>query len=291
MKLPTALALPGAIIFFAATASAQFTAAFLQNASYWHDGKSEVNFYNADFVRDGQHYQSEVLIILTAESVDPSGFTRVEDAKRTDAVPIIRWHEQSSLARGLQLEQRSLEGLWRTDSNSLMRLIFTGSDGFGHLAQSITENHDGPAITWKYSCDTFRDRVEKALPSPTGSAIFYDELPLRVRTIDFCKAAGSFEIALAPTIVSSKEEAIAFKPATVSYKLEDRAIRVEVKQDKGSVDRFVIDRDFPFLLREWTSADGSRLKLKNSLKLQLAGYGKPGDRERALKDPMLRHPD
>jgi hypothetical protein len=44
-------------------------------------------------------------------------------------------------------------------------------------------------------------------------------------------------------------------------------------------------------LREWKGADGSSWKMKNSLRVDHSKYNKPGDRERALKDPMLRHPD
>ena len=45
------------------------------------------------------------------------------------------------------------------------------------------------------------------------------------------------------------------------------------------------------LLREWTAADGSHLKLKRNLKVDYWNYNKPGDRERALANPMLRQPD
>ena len=81
-----------------------------------------------------------------------------------------------------------------------------------------------------------------------------------------------------------------FKPARVNFKTGDRSINVDVRHDAGT-DRFVLDRDFPFLLRQWNAADGSHLKLKNSLKVAYWNYSAPGDRERALKDPMLRHPD
>jgi len=62
-------------------------------------------------------------------------------------------------------------------------------------------------------------------------------------------------------------------------------------QHSGGIDRFVLDRDFPFLLREWQMADGSKLKLKRGLKADYWNYSKEGDRERALKNPMLQHPD
>jgi hypothetical protein len=44
-------------------------------------------------------------------------------------------------------------------------------------------------------------------------------------------------------------------------------------------------------MREWKAADGSRLKMKRNLKVDYWNYNKPGDRERALNNPMLRLPD
>jgi hypothetical protein len=291
MRLTAALSLVGAIAFLAAQASAQFSPAFPQNASYWRDGKSEVDFYNADFVREGRHYQAEVLLVLTAELANPNDFTRADDAKTPGALSVVRINVEASIPRGLLLEQISLDAWWKTDAMALGRLSCTGSDGFGHFAQSIDEKRDGAVTSWKYSCDTYRSKVDRpSLPQPGGVAVFYDELPLRVRTMDFSKPNGSFEIQLARTLINAKDEEIAFKPATISYKVEERSITVEVKRET-LIDRFVVDRDFPFLLREWKAADGSQWKLKTSIKADLASYTKPGDRERALKDPMLRHPD
>ena len=54
---------------------------------------------------------------------------------------------------------------------------------------------------------------------------------------------------------------------------------------------FVLDRAGPHLLREGTAADGSHLKMKRNLKVDYWNYSKPGDRERALNNPMLRLPD
>jgi hypothetical protein len=111
-----------------------------------------------------------------------------------------------------------------------------------------------------------------------------------VRTIDFSKPNGEFEIQLAPSVINSKKDNILFKSAKVSFTSMERTIDVDVQHD-GGLDHFALDRDFPFLLREWNTADGSHLKLKNSLKIDYWNYNKPGDRKRALKDPMLRHPD
>jgi hypothetical protein len=278
------------LLAWACPAGAQFVPAFLQNASYWRDGKSEIDFYNADFARDGQHYPTELLMVFTPDFVDPNLVTVVPDPKQTGTLPIIRMHQTATVPRGLLLEHRSLDALWRMDFMSLARLSFVGSDGVGPVVRSITESRDGIGVSWKCSEDSYRNKSEKTVTSPDGIVILYDELPLRVRTIDFSKGSGSFEIQLGHTMASFKTEEMVFKPATVSYKISERAIEVEVKQE-GPTDHFVVDRDFPFLLRDWKASDGSQFKLKNSIKADMASYTKPGDRERALKDPMLRHPD
>ena len=132
-------------------------------------------------------------------------------------------------------------------------------------------------------------REQVTLP-PNG--FFYDELPLRVRTIDFRKNPnGEFEIQLAPTVISSKKTELAWQPAQVKYATGEKFINVTVRARRADATRFVLDRDFPHLLREWTMADGSHLKLKRTLKVAYWKYSKPGDRERALNDPMLRPPD
>jgi hypothetical protein len=271
-------------------APAQFAPAFLQNASYWRDGKSEIDFYSAEFARDGQHYSAELLLVFTPEFVEPNLLTVLPDSKQSGALPVIRMHQAATFPRGLFLEQRSLDVLWRMDVMSMARLSFAGSDGVGSIARSVTENRQNNIVTWRYFTDSYRSKADKLLPSPNGTAVLYDELPLRVRTIDFTKPDGSFEIELGSGIADFKNDELVFKPATVSYKVSERAIDAEVRQN-GAIDHFVIDRDFPFLLREWKASDGSQFKLKNSIKADMANYTKPGDRERALKDPMLRHPD
>src|SRR5204863_195617 len=126
--------------------------------------------------------------------------------------------------------------------------------------------------------------------APPANGSFYDELPWLVRTIDFSKPTGEFEMPLAGSTINSKKDTIAFKPAKISFKSNPKTIDVAVEHVEG-VDHFVLDRDGPHLLREWSAADGSRLKLKRNLKVDYWNYNKPADRERALANPMLRQPD
>ena len=125
--------------------------------------------------------------------------------------------------------------------------------------------------------------------TPPANGYFYDELPWLVRTIDFAKTEP-FEIQLAGTTIKSKKDSFKFEPAKVSFTAGQRAIEVTVEY-AGGRDLFTLDRDPPHLLREWKAADGSHLKMKRNLKVDYWNYNKPGDRERALANPMLRLPD
>ena len=61
------------------SAAAQFTPAFLQNDSYWANGKAEFDIYDAQIVREGQARPCEVLHILVREAFDPKQWTKVDD--------------------------------------------------------------------------------------------------------------------------------------------------------------------------------------------------------------------
>jgi hypothetical protein len=279
------------LLAFTSSAFAQFSPALVQNASYWSDGKSELNLYAADFTRDGQPHQCELVLIFTPESVDPISFEQLSDVKPAERLPAIEMNETATLSRGLTTEQRSIRAVWRINAMSLARISFAGTDGLGQIFKRVREVRNNENVTWQYVCDTYRDLADlQEIESPKPIAIFYGELPLRVRTLDFSKTTGEGDLHLFPTLARPERQPNKFAPAKISWKINDRTIDVDLSHADGK-DHFVLDRDFPFLLREWQMADGSRLRMKNSLKVDYKNYLKNGDRERALKDPMLRHPD
>ena len=279
-----------ALIFFALLkgAVAQFTPAFLQNSSYWNGGKAEFDFYDAQIVREGQPRPCEVLHILVREPFDSKQLAKPDNAQRPDSISVIKLNQILHVPTGIYLYQQMDSIFWNIDNGALVKFSLTSNDSCGNTFKEGRRLGGEFAYDFHTYWDGMADGHENV--SVPANGYFYDELPLRVRTIDFSKPNGEFTIQLAPTTINSKKDNIVFKPAKVSFKLSERTIDVDVQHDGGK-DHFVLDRDFPFLLREWNAADGSRLKMKNSLKIDYWNYNKPGDRERALKDPMLRHPD
>src|SRR5439155_15381239 len=114
-------ALIAAIFFGAITASrAQFTPAFLQNDSYWANGKAEFDIYDAQIVREGQPRPCEVLHILVREPFDPKQFVKPEGAPRADSIPVLKLNQVLHLPTGLYLWQQMHSSFWRVDTAELL---------------------------------------------------------------------------------------------------------------------------------------------------------------------------
>jgi len=265
---------------------AQFTSGILANDSYWSDGKAEFDIYDAQLIRDGQPRRCEVLHIFSREWIDRKTLARSDGPKGNEAKQAIRMNQIWSAPIGMFIEQGSIVAYWWPDSASLARLLFVGSDSFGNAVKKIETK--GPTLN--YTSETYRDEAIATPISLLPNAVFYDELPLRVRTIDWLKPEGEFEVQLAPTLARFKGDKIEFTAVKISWKMAEKSIEVIAKQPSGT-DRFILDRNFPFLLREWQMSDGSTLRMKRGLKADYWNYSKEGDRERALKNPMLQHPD
>ena len=274
----------------AGSLNGQFVPDLLENRSYWGDGKSEIDFYQVEFLRDAENVVCEVIMIFTPVFVDPNSLAVVEN-KQPGAVPAIRMIHTATIPRGLSAEPRSVDALWRMDSMSLARLSFSGSDIFGSVSKSVRERRETSGVIWSYQCDSYTGRSEPQ-PVPLGekTVVAYEELPLRLRTLDFGKSTGEADIELAPSLVSAAKEFGQMKPAKIAWKMAERTIDIEVQHSLGK-DLFTLDSNFPHLLRDWQAWDRTHWKMKNSIRADYTKYLKKGDRERAFKDPMLRHPD
>ena len=274
-------------LFVAGNALAQFIPALLQNSSYWEDGKAEFNIYGAEITRYGIPRPCEVLHILVREPFDPKQLVKPDNPK-PDAIPVLKMNQILHVPTGLYVYQQMHSNFWRVDNAQLLKFSLTSNDSCGNTFKQARREGDRLGYEYHTYWDGMADGKEDVTVPANG--YFYDELPWIVRTIDFSKATGGFGVQLAGTTINSKKDSFVFKPAKISFKSTERNIDVAVEH-AGGTDHFILDRDFPHLLREWNAADGSRLKMKRSLKVAYWNYNKPGDRERALADPMLRHPD
>jgi hypothetical protein len=278
----------GGLLLLTSQAFAQFTPALLQNDSYWGDGKAEFNIYDAQVARYGVPRPCEVLHILVREPMDLKQFVKPENPNQPDAVPVLKLNQILHVPTGLYVYQQMHSGFWRVDNAQLVKFSLTSNDSCGNTFKEARREGAGFAYEYHTYWDGMAGGKENVVVPANG--YFYDELPWLVRTIDFQKPSTPFEVQLAGSTINSKKDSFVFKPAKVSFKSTERETDVAVEH-AGGTDHFILDRNFPNLLRAWNAADGSRLKMKRSLKVAYWNYNKPGDREKALADPMLRHPD
>lgn len=269
-------------------AFAQFTPALLQNTSYWGDGKAEFNIYDGQIVRYGSRRPCEILHILVREPFDPKQLVKPEGSPRPETIAVLKLNQILHVPTGLYIYQQMHSNFWRIDNSELLKFSLTSNDSCGNTFKEAHRNGDQLSYEYHTYWDGMAEGKETITLPKDGH--FYDELPWLVRTLDFSKPSRQFEIQLAGSIINSKKDSIVFKPAKISFKPTEKTIDVSVEH-AGGVDHFILDRDGPNLLREWSAADNSHLKLKRNLKVDYWNYNKPGDRERALANPMLRQPD
>lgn len=265
---------------------AQFSPVFLQNDSYWGDDRAEVDLYDAQVMRDGQPRHCEMQMVLAKTTSflrkDPPGPSAVPPP----SVPVIRMSQSLTIPRGLDIEHRASALLFLLEGPLLE------SEDATTRANGIVSSHVFlPPGTKELTIERNSPRGQVTFPlADQRPAILRNELPLRVRMLDTSKESGEVEFRLVDPQPPWDTPMTGAAPCKLSFKVGTRTIEVEVREEKAT-NKFTVDRDFPFLLREWKAADGSTYHLKNSLKADYQKYLKEGDREKALKDPMLRHPD
>lgn len=274
-------------LLLASAARAQFSPALIQNGNYWNDGKAEFSIYGGEITRYGAQHPAEVIHILVREPFDPEQGVKPDDWKRPGIIPVLKMNQILHVPTGLYVYQQMHSNFWRVSDSELAKFSLTSNDSCGNTYKEA--RRDGAKFAYEYRTywDGMASGREEINPPPNG--YFYDELPWLVRTIDFSKKEP-FEIQLADSVIHSKRGSFDFRPAKISFTGTERAIDVKVEHKAGT-DTFTLDRDPPHLLREWKAADGSRLKMKRNLKVDYWNYNKPGDRERAFNNPMLRLPD
>lgn len=271
------------------TARADFSPAFFGDG-YWLDGKAEFSFYEGTLARYGAPQPAEVIQIFVREDFAPEAMVKADQWDRSGTYPVLKLNQVLRVRTGLYVYQQMHSAFWRPENARLIKWSLTSNDSCGNTFKVATRpKEQGDA--WAYRFDTYWEgqvngTVEVAAPS---GGIFYDELPARVRSIDFTKPADSFTVPLAPTAITSKRGEFPFAPAKFSYRKEGDTIIVDVDHAKGR-DTFVLDPASPHRMREWRAFDGGVLKLKRTLKVPYWEYSHPGDLERALADPALKLP-
>src|SRR3954471_21439058 len=212
----------GGMLLFATPALAQFSPVLLQNNSYWGDGKAEFNIYDAQIARYGVPRPCEVLHILVREPFDPKQLVKPDNPNAPDAVAVLKLNQILHVPTGLYVYQQMHSNFWRVDNAQLLKFSLTSNDSCGNTFKEARREADKLAYEYRTYWDQMAGGKENVDVPANG--YFYDELPWLVRTLDFQKPGAPLEIQLAGTVIHSKKDNFAFKPAKLSFKATEREI-------------------------------------------------------------------
>ena len=281
---------PGADAKPAAESAPQsFALTWLQNNPYWNSGKAEFNTYTAKIVRYKAPRECEVIHILVREPFAKDGLVKADNSEAPGTYSVLKLNQILHVPTGLYVYQQMHSSFWRVADGALAKFSLTSNDSCGNTSKLGELATDGS--TWRYRFFTYWEGMsegETAIPTAENT-VLYDELPARVRMLDFSKPAGQANIRLVPTMINSKQGNTASAPATLSWAQEAGQIVVTLKHAAGT-DEFTLNPSFPFMLKRWKQWDGSDLTLKTALKVDYWNFNGVGDKERALSDPALLQP-
>lgn len=267
-------------------ASAQWNAAWFQNESVWGDGKAEFTTFDAVQVRYGKPRPSKVIHILVRESLSKQEGVKPEPGSQAAAYPVLKLNQILQIPTGVYVYQQMHSAFWKTSDATLAKATLTSADSCGNTYKEFRALDGAQSwfgSGWRAQWWTYWEgmaHVEETI-RPPASGIFYDELPVRVRTLDFAQAKGQISVPIAASIIQSKKDAVAFIPSTIRWTVDDTQIVVEVERGK-LLDHFTLDRSAPHGLKLWQQADGGTLTRRHSSRMAYWELNQPGD-ERHLE--------
>jgi hypothetical protein len=308
-----------ALLLLAAPAlHAQFSNAWLHD-KYWNDGKAEFDLYEGMLVREGVPQPAQVTHIYVREPFDPKQLVKSDDGSPPNVLKLNQVIQaQTGIYVCQQMHSSFWDvhngsllkwSLTSADScGNTFKIVERNRPHEPINMHGAEVTNDRPPSEYDYGYFTYWDGMasgqehfdleqpksvetairgaiknKKALDQSlfANRSFFYDELPMRVRTLDFSKDGKPLDILLAASVINSKKDNLQFQPATIGFTKSDEQIVVVVKWTKGT-DTFTLAPKFPYRLRHWQMADGGELTLKHSYKIAYWKFGKPGGREAAM---------
>ncbi len=256
-----------------AVAQSPFTDRLMQDESLWGDGKAEVSVFTAREKRYGVLRDTEVRHIAVREDFAPQEQVKANDWRAPGTYRVIKFNQIITVPTGTYRYDQGHSAYWRVRDGRLIKFASTTNDSCGLSYKQGNLLADA----WRYRAFTYWENmseVDTTAAAPAG-ALFYDELPFKLRTLDWGKVT-LFEAPLMESVIDSKADSLAWAPAAFAIERTPDGWRVTVKHPRGT-DRLTFDRASPHTLRRWLRWDGSSLERKHVISLPYWELNQAGD--------------
>jgi hypothetical protein len=249
----------------------------------WNDGQAEVSVYEATDKREGRLRTSRAVLIVVAEDLLADRLVKADDPARAKSRRVLKFNHVRSIPSGLYTYQQMLSFFADADRLSPVKLTMTSHEWCGNSFVEWRSDTGTMAIR-----SYFETPGDVDAPLDPREAVFYDALPLELRSLDF-ERTRSGRLRVVDSVFGSKPAVPPVDDAILEVERPGVAAGVyRVRLSRGDRrDTFEFERAFPHRLALWERSDGGTLKLQTSLRSRYWEKTAPGD-ERLLASPGTR---
>jgi hypothetical protein len=266
------------LLFASGLRASPFSLSLLQSETPWGDGQAELAIFRGTEKRYGIARETELRHILVREHFAAEGLVKADDWRAPGAYAVFKLNQLIQVPTGTYRYDQGHSAFWRVADGALLKFTHTTNDSCGLSYKRGELLGAGPQ--WRYRALTYWEGmsdVDTQAPAPAG-ALFYDELPFRLRLLDW-ERVDTFRAPLMASVIGSRAEAFAWPEAEFTVVREGETWRVQVRHARGE-DRFWFDAAAPHGLRVWERWDDTRIERTQLLRLPYWELNRPGDERR-----------
>ncbi len=243
-------------------------------------GLAEFNVYDARIPRYGEMRNAVVTHVWVKEPWDAKRGIKAVSPGAAD-FEALKLNQVISFQTGLYRYEQMWSGFWNTHTAALVKFSLTHHEACGNTYKQARFNQDmADYSAFSYFEGEGEARKQISLPE---DALFYDELPLRLRMMAFAGSLASPVIVpLFPSVIHAKIDELKPQPATISQSADAAGGILFTVQHPGGSDLLTYAPEPPHRLISWQRADGGSLTLRKSLLIDY--WNKTGTGDEAILD-------
>ena len=255
------------------SADSPFSLRLLQDHELWGDGNAELTIFTAQEKRYGTLHDTEVRHIVVREDFAGKEQVKADNWQAPGAFPVFKLNQIITVPTGTYRYDQGHSSFWRANDGQLIKFASTTNDSCG---LSYKQGNLSPG-GWRYRAFTYWEGMSEVstYAKPPRGALTYDELPFKLRTLDFGNVA-EFSAPLMESVIDSKADKLAWSPASFTIVKHGDTWQVTVRHSQGT-DTFEFDQATPHALRHWQRWDGSSLHRQHLTRIPYWKLNQPGD--------------
>lgn len=252
-------------------------------SAIWNDGNAEVSVYQARDVKYGIPRNSRATLIVVAEDLSAEKMVKADHPEAGRTRRVLKLNHVRSIPTGVYIYEQMLSVFLGAERMEPVKLTVSSHEWCGNSFVEWRSDQNRLSIR-----SYFESVADRELSLDPGTAVFYDSLPLKLRSLDFPRTREG-QLALLDTLFSASPSAPGVRQAELRVRaISSSAYRVEMTsgERRDKLDVFDFEAAPPHRLVRWERSDGGVLTLIDSRRFRYWEKNRPG--EESLLPAALR---